>query len=160
MQYARTTPVPNALFDEWLLKLKSAELKVLMVIIRQTLGWKEKNCSDRKVADWISGSQLRLKTGSSARAISSAIEALVKKELIEVRDDQNHILTNPDERKGKTRLFYRITVVLSPVGDNEGKTSAFRFYTADRYAKNTEDLRKNVHALAQKLRITKVTLQN
>lgn len=46
-----TTPVPDDLFDRWLPHLSEAELKVLLYIIRRTLGFK-------KDADAISLSQL------------------------------------------------------------------------------------------------------
>ena len=50
----KSTPVPNAVFDEHLKELKAAELKVLLIIIRQTLGWEDKSSrSQRKECDWI-----------------------------------------------------------------------------------------------------------
>ena len=83
MQHAQTTPVPNVLFDVYLKQLKGAELKVLLIIIRQTLGWADtKTKLGRKEKDWISGSQLHLKTGISRRAISIAIDGLVKSQKI------------------------------------------------------------------------------
>lgn len=99
-QLKGTTPVPNALFDEHLPNLKSVQLKLLLVIIRQTSGW-------QKQRDWISANQLRQKTGCSKRALSDAIHELVNFNLIEVSGEQGKPLTTPEERKGKLRLYYR-----------------------------------------------------
>jgi hypothetical protein len=45
-----TTPVPNELYDHWLARLGDAELRVLLYIVRHTLGW-------RKARDVISPEQ-------------------------------------------------------------------------------------------------------
>ena len=73
------TPVPNAILDEYLRRLKPSEMTVLLVVIRQTLGWMDPRTKRRKHADWIAGSQLREKTGYSRRSISTALEGLVRK---------------------------------------------------------------------------------
>ncbi|MFA6924784.1 MAG: replication protein, partial [Bacteroidales bacterium] len=89
----KTTPVPNVVLDSYLKNFKIAELKVLLVIIRQTLGWEDKKTkSERKEIDWISSSQLYLKTGSSKRAINEAIQSLVKKNLIAVFSQNGELL--------------------------------------------------------------------
>jgi len=161
MMYPNTTPVPNSVFDYHLKELQSAELKVLLVIIRQTLGWTDRHSVlGRKEKDWISNSQLQAKTGSSRRAITSATEALVKKELIDVLDDVGNLLTDPQKRKGKLRLFYRLSHSLFSPVDKMGKTSLYSVVSDTTSAKFAQDLSKKSTALAQKLRITKETLQN
>lgn len=153
-----TTPVPNALFDVYLKELKSAELKVLLVIIRQTLGWSDRRAvRGRKEKDWISNGQLRNKTGSSRRAISSATETLVHKQLIEISDGFGNSLTDPLQRKGKLRLYYRASPLLLPIGDNMGKSCWYPFITDSTSAIIAQDLSKNVTALAQKMHTTKET---
>jgi len=160
-QHNRTTPVPNVLFDTYLKELKSAELKVLLVIIRQTLGWADSRAAlGRKERDWISGGQLQAITGSSRRAISYAIEVLVEKKLIEVLDEAGNLLAEPELRKGKQRLYFRPSALLISSGDNTGTNNAFPGISPATYAKFAEDFRKNSTALAQKMRITKETLQN
>src|SRR6185436_10759434 len=110
MLQSKTTPVPNVLFDAYLKRLSSAELKVLLVIIRKTLGWSDRQAlSGRKEVDWISNSQLQALSGCSRRAISTATESLVKMKLIEVLHENGSLLDDPQKRKGKQRLFYRIT---------------------------------------------------
>lgn len=149
-----TTSVPNIFFDVHLRELKQAELKVLLVVTRQTNGWKDgRGKFGRKEIDWIAGSQLQQKTGCSKRAISNATDILVRKKLIEVLDEKGYVLNSPAKRQGKFKLFYRLSddvykPVENPVEMNQ--TSA----------KLAEDLRKKVIALAQNLRITKLTLQN
>lgn len=156
-----TTPVPNALFDIFLKELKSAELKVLLVIIRQTLGWSDRrSVLGRKEKDWISNSQLQNKTGSSRRAISSAIEALISKNLIDVLDAHGNTLTDASQRKGKLRLFYRPSAMILSSVEIEGKPSWYPSVTDSTSAKFAQDMSKKVTALAQKMRITKETLLN
>ena len=57
MMLNQTTPVPNILFDALLPTLTESELKVLLVIIRQTYGWFDFKTKKRKQRDWISYSQ-------------------------------------------------------------------------------------------------------
>jgi hypothetical protein len=154
MSQPRTTPVPNVIFDVYLKELNSTELKVLLVVIRQTLGWADRRgMYGRKETDWISGSQLRQKTGSSERAITSAVEALIRKRLIEVHDERGQVLSYSKDRQGKTKLYYGLhPSVFNPV-DNPLKSPLTS-------AKFAEDFRKNYGTLLQKMRITKETLQN
>jgi len=156
-----TTPVPNALFDVHLKDLKIAELKVLLVVIRQTLGWSDKHAAlGRKQKDWISNSQILSKTGCSRRAICSAIDALVKKGFIRVMDSGGNPLLLPSQRKGKTRLYYRLPPTLLAPVDYAGITDADLLNNGISNANSTLDLRKKSLDLAQRLRITKETLPN
>ena len=70
------TQIPNALFDEWIPKLREGELRVLLVIMRQTFGWQN------KVWDHISMSQLMKKTGMGRKACTCAAKLLSEKGLI------------------------------------------------------------------------------
>ena len=154
MRQPSTTPVPNVILDIYLKELNSAELKVLLIVIRQTLGWADRRgMFGRKETDWISGSQLRQKTGSSKRAITTAIDLLVRKKIIEILDEWGNVLEYPEERQGKTKLFYRLNQYVYNSVDN----------TTDNFptnAKFAEDISKKVTELVQKMRITKETIQN
>jgi hypothetical protein len=154
-----TTPVPNTLFDTYLKELKLAELKVLLIITRQTLGWEDKKTkSERKELDWISGSQLTIKTGCSKRAINSAIEVLVQKNLINVMSASGAYLDTPEKRRGQQKLFYCLSPsVLSPV-ENMGKGSLYLCFSRMTNANIAEDLRKKLTELTQKMQITKETI--
>ncbi len=161
MQYCRTTPVPNVLFDCYLKNLKSIELKVLLVVIRKTLGWEDSRTKNgRKHIDWISSGQLQALTGGSRRAITSAIEILIRAGIIAVVDEGGRLLNDPSTRKGKQRLYFSITPNLEAISvDNVGKASGYPQFTGVTCAHFAEGLSKNVTALAQKMRITKETLQ-
>jgi len=163
-----TTPVPNVVFDHYLKELKLAELKILLVIIRQTFGWKDNYTkSKRKERDWISGSQLALKTGSSKRAINEAIQILVEKKLIEVLSFSGDVLDVPEKRRGQQKLFYRPSsaclvgrqAIITHV-ENEGEKVGQACITNHPNANFAGDLRKKVTELTQKMRITKEILQN
>jgi len=156
-----TTPVPNAVFDVHLRGLKLAEIKVLLIIIRQTFGWEDKRTkSERKEIDWISSSQLALKTGCSKRAINDAIHILTKKNLIEVLSQGGDLLDAPDKRRGQQKLFFRTTNAIFSVVESKGKQAGEVCISNPPNANITDSLRKKVNELAHKMRITKETLQN
>lgn len=161
MKMKGTTPVPNALFDLYLKESNLAELKVLLIVIRQTLGWADNNApSGRKERDWITGGQLQQKTGNSRRAISSAIDSLTKKKLIDVTDSSGNNLHSSAMRKGKTHLYFRINSESFQPVENELKRIELKEISNSTYVKNADLLSKNITLLGQKLRITKETIQN
>ena len=106
MPLYNVTPVPNALFDTHLPTLKPAELKVILVIIRQTLGWFDQATNQRKKWDWISHSQFKTKTGLSNKAVSSAVESLVSRDLIRASDRAGNLLSTPEARRNASAIFY------------------------------------------------------
>lgn len=101
-----STQVPNIVFDEHLPALTESELKILLIIIRQTNGWIDKFTGKRKTRDRISHSQFINKTGLSRRIISNAIKSLCTKGLININCHIGNILDNSEDRKGKTSLIY------------------------------------------------------
>lgn len=108
MSLHQTTPVPNRLFDLDLVSLKEVELKVLLIIIRKTLGWVETtNRKQRKQIARISIAAFVMNTGCSKRGISGAIEALIVKGLIAVFNEDGQRLLHPEERKGKYHLYFK-----------------------------------------------------
>ena len=161
MHNPKTTPVPNILFDSYLKYLTCVEIKLLLVIVRKTLGWKDMNgLHGRKEIDWISGSQLQKLTGCSKRAISSATESLISKMLIDVLDEKGNSLSDPGMRQGKQKLYYRLSPCFELPVNNQWKRHEFPSSIQSASAKIAEDISKKVSALAQKMRITKETLQN
>ena len=154
MEKPHTTPVPNVIFDIYMKELNSTELKVLFVVIRQTLGWADRRgIYGRKEVDWISGSQLIQKTSCSKRAITSAVDLLVRKKLIEVFDDRGNVLNDSIKRQGKYRLYYGI----HPSVYNPVEKPGYYDPTSANFAL---DISKKCTALVQKMRITKETIQN
>ncbi len=120
MMLPNSTQVPNCFFDEYLAKLGHKELKILLVITRQTLGWIEDSTTKRrKEKDWIATSQMELKTGLSKKAISLAISSLVAQDLIEVFDKTGKPCSLPSDRKGKLRLYYRLNLMSKGNTDDE-----------------------------------------
>ena len=104
------TQVPNNVFDILLPKLTMAELKLLLIIIRQTNGWLHNKTKRRKTRDRISHNQFIQKSGLSRRIVIATIQKLIDKELIIVTDDERTPLRSPTERKGKRRLYYQLTL--------------------------------------------------
>lgn len=70
------TQAPNTFFDDIAKTLKEGELRVLLVIMRQTFGW-------HKAWDRISLSQLERKTGMCRDAVNNALKSLIKLGLID-----------------------------------------------------------------------------
>lgn len=104
-----TTPVPNEIFDVYVRELKPGELKVLLVIVRQTLGYVvSKKNKQRRVRAWLSQLRLTQLTGLSRKAISQAIAGLVERNIILVTDEENNALVAPDERKHHRKLFFQL----------------------------------------------------
>ena len=114
MSYYYRTTVPNIVFDRHLKDLGYAELKVLLVIIRQTYGWKDKLTESYKRWDWISQRFFVRKTGLSARAVSTAISKLVYRGLILVRNEHGTLLFDKKQRQQKSKLYFSCT--LEPKG--------------------------------------------
>ena len=141
MQIAHSTPFPNQVLDEYWPKVSPTEAKILGTIIRSTLGWLDKHTGKRKTRDWISHSQMALRSGLSDRTITTGIQSLIEKRMIEVTDSRGFSLADPKKRKFTQRIFYALKVdSLAQVADNQSK----------KYAQATQDL----HRTPQELRTT------
>jgi len=103
-----STPFPNALLDEVMPTLRDTEWRLLCVIVRQTLGWRDGARGGRKRRDWMSHRQLTRRTGRASGAISQGIEALVRRELIQVTDENDDAMLSPEQRRRSTRLYFRL----------------------------------------------------
>ena len=68
-------PIPNAYIDRYLADLSGAELKVLLAILRRTVGW-------RKESDKISVRQLEAMTGLARHSVLAGIRGLLERGLI------------------------------------------------------------------------------
>jgi len=102
------TQVPNYLFDQFLPILSEAELKVYLVILRQTVGWVITGTKKRKQRDRITNAQFQKKTGLSKRCISNTIQRLLLRKLIEVTSFCGKSLFFPKDRRGKSYLYFSI----------------------------------------------------
>lgn len=107
-QRAFFVSIPHQVFDQVLPTLKDTELRVLLIVLRQTLGWHGNGPNGSKAADWLSHSQLRERTGRASEAVSSAVDVLVRRGLIEVADATGcAIPTSAQRRAHQGRLYYR-----------------------------------------------------
>ena len=103
------TLFPHTLFDQIMPTVSGTQWQLLCVIIRQTQGWFDPQTGGRKTRDWLSHSQLRRRTGRGSDAICRAVDALVRKELIEVRDEQGQVLATAQQRqRSYSRLYYSL----------------------------------------------------
>src|SRR5687767_8225177 len=107
---AQTTPFPNVLLDQVMPTLRDTEWRLLCVIVRQTLGWQDKrHHGARKAADWLTHNQLQRRTGRASEAICGAIDALVQRGFIEVRNATGQALwTSRARRRCGDQLFYSL----------------------------------------------------
>lgn len=102
-----STPLPNALLDTILPTLSDTQLRVLLVVARSTLGWKEG--AGRKGRDWLSHSQLQKRTGRSGAPVSRAVDVLVKRGLLVVQDEAGVARATARERRAmRSSLFFRL----------------------------------------------------
>ena len=111
--YKQTTQTPNILFDEYLKTLTRSELTVLMTIIRKTIGMvNPKDTYKRVDKAWISQRLFAICTGLSPRAVSGAIDSLVKKHLFSVTNSKGQYLKTKASRRGVFKLYYSSSLLL------------------------------------------------
>lgn len=109
MELKNTTPVPNGIFEQMKM-LSGTELKALLMITRNTLGWKDQLTGKRKQRDWIAHRQFVERAGISDRSVTSAIQGLIDKRLIEATDRNNHPMDQPKDRQKCPQVFYGLIV--------------------------------------------------
>lgn len=101
--------------DDHLKTISSSELKVLLTILRKTIGKVDPNKHGKRLdRAWISQKLFRVCTSLSGRAVSSAIDSLVKKGWIEVTDEKGHRLEHKLKRQGMSRLYFASRLRLEP----------------------------------------------
>ncbi len=121
-------PVPVRLVDTVMPRLRDTELRVMLVVLRQTWGWKMDRtnvdkpevvmqaCTSKQAThkqptkrrDWLSHRQLCRRTGRGSDAVSAAVASLTASGLIIVEDAGGKPLTTPDERRRCLgRLYFR-----------------------------------------------------
>lgn len=118
-------PVPVRLVDTVMPRLRDTELRVLLIVLRQTWGWKvdrtnvdkteagkqarpHKTRRATKRRDWLSHRQLCRRTGRGSDAVSAAVASLTASGLVIVEDAGGNPLTTPEERRRCLgRLYFR-----------------------------------------------------
>ena len=101
---ASEVSIPSAILDRWMPKLKDTELRVLLLVARQTIG------RSGKEVDWLAHSQLRKRTGRASEAVSAAVDSLIQKGLLEVVTLTGERLPTPEARRfHRGVLLYRLS---------------------------------------------------
>ncbi len=130
-----TTQTPNKLFDVYLKTLSKSELKVLLVVIRRTVGFvSAHNQKERVQWAWISQSLFMAYTGLSNRSVSSAIHSLINKKMIEVKDEKGNLVHRNYERRASSKLYYSSNLLLEKteqiqVNENACNNSVKKLHT-------------------------------
>lgn len=134
-----TTPVPAFLIDKVMPQLRDTEMRVLLVVVRQTLGWQVgKDPLLRKERDWLTQSQLMRRTGRASGAVARAVDALVRYGLIDVLDDAERLLHTPAERRRHLgRLYYRLHLTESTEAPRAGGAQAKSEHAKPHTTRNT-----------------------
>ena len=100
-------PLPCAVVDEILPRLKDTELRILLVVLRQTLGQRDRQ-GRVKTRDWLTHQQLCRRTGRASEAVSAAVDSLIRSGLITITNEKRDELISPSERRRvRTRLFFQ-----------------------------------------------------
>lgn len=103
-----TTPTPNWLYDA-MKDMGDTELRVVLTVVRATLGWSEGKGGMRKKEDWITQSQICEKTGRGHSAVSLALQSAISENYIEARTRGGDLLDTPEKRKNNGgKIFYRM----------------------------------------------------
>ncbi len=108
-----TTQIPHLIIREWMPLLGDVELRVLLVVADQTLGWiEDPETGRRKEKDWISQGQLMKKINRSDRAIQNSLKRLVDElRIIQAHDEAGELLDSPKKRmKCGGKIFYRLSL--------------------------------------------------
>jgi hypothetical protein len=116
-----STPFPNALLDRVMPTLKDTEFRLLCVIVRATLGWRDPRTGQRKRVAWLSHSQLKVRTGRSSEAVSHAVDVLVTRGYVIVTSEHGAVLhTTAERRRCSGGLFFEVPRSLWEEAASEG----------------------------------------
>jgi hypothetical protein len=107
-----SVPVPNRLFDDLLPKLTDADLRICLIVVRATLGWRESNGHGGwryKRRDWLTNRLLMKRTGRGSASVSRAVQSLVSASLIRVESAAGELLDSPEKRRRNLgRLYFAL----------------------------------------------------
>lgn len=107
-RFGHYVPLPSVYY-KLLPGITPSETKVLLVILRQTLGWTDKETGRRKEREWISQGQLAKRTGLNRETVGNAVKGLVQFGVIRVENEAGAVLATPKERRrNQSRTYYRL----------------------------------------------------
>lgn len=105
--------LPHFFLSDLMPSLKDTEFKVLLVVFSRTLGFVADNGVSRKTRAWLTHNFLKAKTGRSTQAVVSAVDALIRQNLILVHlEDGTLVLTPSERRRARSKLFYSLSPYL------------------------------------------------
>ena len=126
---ASFVPLPCAVIDDLLPTLKDTELRLLVIVLRQTWGWRGPD-GKPKARDWLSHRQLKERTGRASEAVSAAIDALVRRGLVRVQNEQGDDLSEARQRRRlHGRLYFCPGPLLVPLAVLPLKTEGVKAKT-------------------------------
>ncbi len=149
--------LPVLFVDEVLPTLKDTELRVLLVVLRQTHVARQERASV-----WMTSGELRRRTGRASEAVSAAIGSLSNRGLLAVTDESGRRLVTASERQCAIgRRFYSVSVdalrkAKSDVGEsktidiNTNKHYGLRFSEGE--AKNHRLIEQERNKIRERLR--------
>lgn len=108
-----TTQIPHLIIRQWMPRLSDVELRILLVVADQTLGWiEDPETKRRKDQDWISQYQLMTKINRSDRSVQKALKRLVDElAIIQAHDESGNLLDSSQKRmKCGGKIFYRLSL--------------------------------------------------
>ncbi len=136
-----TTQIPNALFDQEMIKMKDTELRVVLIVARKTLGWLiDIETGMRKRDDWISKSQLVKFSGRSNKSLASALTKCISQDWIEARDISGNLLDTATKRRAVGqggKIFYRLGKKFLPSAEECKNYTASKEHGKNYLAKTT-----------------------
>jgi hypothetical protein len=98
-------PLPHYFLVKILPSLSDTELRVLLIVLSRTVGWKQKDASPTRVR--LSRVALSIATGRSNTAVSQAVEGLSGKGLIAIENATGLPLLTAHTRQKSPALYYR-----------------------------------------------------
>jgi hypothetical protein len=98
-------PLPHYFLVKILPSLSDTELRVLLIILSRTVGWKQKDTCPARVR--LSRVALSIATGRSNTSVSQAIEGLSSKGLIAIENAMGLPLLTAHTRQKSPALYYR-----------------------------------------------------
>lgn len=168
MALEQTTPIPNDFFDA-IPHLTHAELRVLLVVFRQTYGWIDRKTGNRKLKDRLTYNYIISKTGLYRTILSETIQSLVDKKMLVITNIQGTTLDTPQSRSGKRYLFFQYQPVRNfDVTYSQSRIVPIRIYEQNkrntikrksiqkqtaRQVNNLNQLKNIVHQLSDEKRI-------
>jgi hypothetical protein len=95
----RSTPFPNALLDRCV-SLPETQLKVVLAVVRRTLGWRAGSSGERRASVSMSYRQIMRLTGLKSRsAVGRAVAALIDDGILTASSDYGTPLDTPELRR-------------------------------------------------------------